>query len=308
MNRTSWLELRQQCITGTDISAILGVNEYKSKIDVWLDKVGRGNEVEENSKMIAGRKLEPFVREWFSDYIGKSITQGEFVKDGVLGGTPDGFIENDKVVEFKTTQIKTDEPLTTWILQAMWYAYLCKMTDKVVIAWVEIPYDFDYDLFNGTLADYTILRSVFKLKYAEVDYDQNIVNHMRDTAYDFWHKYVVTKQSPPAQSAVDVTKLFINPEKDKAQEINYEQLQDFDRYKAVKQEIKTLQSEENSLKDKLYSYLNDATFLSYEGKNIIKRISSERTTFDSKSFKMHHEDLYYEFAKTSTTNQLRMVK
>jgi len=40
MPREQWLELRRQGIGGSDAAAILGMNPWKSPMDVWLEKTG----------------------------------------------------------------------------------------------------------------------------------------------------------------------------------------------------------------------------------------------------------------------------
>lgn len=63
--RAEWLKLRRQGIGGSDISALVGVNPFKSAIDVFLDKTGRGAEIEENEKMKWGKLLEePVAQEY----------------------------------------------------------------------------------------------------------------------------------------------------------------------------------------------------------------------------------------------------
>jgi len=60
----AWLEARRKGIGGSDISAIAGVNPFKSAIDVFLEKTGRLR-VPENKKMRWGKILEdPVAKEY----------------------------------------------------------------------------------------------------------------------------------------------------------------------------------------------------------------------------------------------------
>jgi predicted phage-related endonuclease len=38
-NRLEWLQMRQQGIGGSDIAAILGQSPFKSKLEVFYDKI-----------------------------------------------------------------------------------------------------------------------------------------------------------------------------------------------------------------------------------------------------------------------------
>ena len=73
MSREEWLESRRNGIGGSDASAILGVNPYSSPLKVYMDKIGKGQEEEENEAMRQGRDLEPYVAERFCEYTGLKV-------------------------------------------------------------------------------------------------------------------------------------------------------------------------------------------------------------------------------------------
>lgn len=73
MSREEWLESRRNGIGGSDASAILGVNPYSSPLKVYMDKIGKGVEEEENEAMRQGRDLEPYVAERFCEYTGLKV-------------------------------------------------------------------------------------------------------------------------------------------------------------------------------------------------------------------------------------------
>jgi len=68
-----WLAERKKGIGGSDVGAILGVNPYRSRMDVWLDKTGRGGEVADNYAMARGRAMEPFLRQAFCNETGLKV-------------------------------------------------------------------------------------------------------------------------------------------------------------------------------------------------------------------------------------------
>ncbi|QFR68470.1 YqaJ viral recombinase family protein [Companilactobacillus paralimentarius] len=41
MNEAQWLANRRGGIGGSDVSAILGINKYRTPFEVWLDKTGQ---------------------------------------------------------------------------------------------------------------------------------------------------------------------------------------------------------------------------------------------------------------------------
>ena len=92
-DRTSWLEMRKQDVTASDVGAICGVEAYKSAAGVWLDKVGRGQQQDDNNLLRRGRLLEPAVLA----YVREEQPHWDLFQPGVylrdpelrLGATPD---------------------------------------------------------------------------------------------------------------------------------------------------------------------------------------------------------------------------
>jgi len=60
-----WLAVRQKYIGSSDAPGIMGVCEYRSIKDVWLDKLGMGEKVKENPAMALGHKFEIVARARF---------------------------------------------------------------------------------------------------------------------------------------------------------------------------------------------------------------------------------------------------
>lgn len=61
VDRASWLEMRKQDVTASDIAAIAGLSPYKTALQVWAEKTGRSEGPQENEAMRRGRWLENAV-------------------------------------------------------------------------------------------------------------------------------------------------------------------------------------------------------------------------------------------------------
>lgn len=57
-NRTEWLQQRSKIIGASDVAAILGENPFRTNIDVWMDKTGRGQFDFDNDHLKFGRDVE----------------------------------------------------------------------------------------------------------------------------------------------------------------------------------------------------------------------------------------------------------
>ena len=66
-NNADWLAARQGKIGGSTVAALLGLDRYKTPLQVYYDLTGQSGAREENKYTIAGHKLEKIVVEYFSD-------------------------------------------------------------------------------------------------------------------------------------------------------------------------------------------------------------------------------------------------
>ena len=74
LSREDWLEQRRKGIGGSDASVIMGVNPWKSPMDLWLEKTGEYEPEDiDNEKMYWGRTLEDIVAREFAKRSGKKI-------------------------------------------------------------------------------------------------------------------------------------------------------------------------------------------------------------------------------------------
>lgn len=103
--REEWLKIRRGIITSTDVAAICGLSPYKSPMDVWCEKTGVTDPVEENEAMEWGRRLEEPIAQAYAQKNGVVLRPvGLIVGDGWIGCTADRLIEGVKRgLEVKTT-------------------------------------------------------------------------------------------------------------------------------------------------------------------------------------------------------------
>lgn len=116
MTREEWLEERRKYIGASDMPAVLGVDPFRSALDVYLEKRGMAPDREQTAAMEAGLALERAVLDWYGQRHGVEIVYGgELVTAPVVGTwaacTPDGYqlVDRDRVpVQVKCTGKTTD--------------------------------------------------------------------------------------------------------------------------------------------------------------------------------------------------------
>lgn len=166
-DREEWLESRRMSIGGSDAAAVIGMNPYKSNVDLWLEKTGQSipEDISDKPFVKYGTDAELHLRELFKldfpqyrvEYVennlfkNKKYPWGHYSADGWM------YDENGRkgILEIKTTEI----------LQSM-------QKEK----WNErIPDNYYIQLLHGFLimeTDFAILKAQLKTSFKGMPYLQ----------------------------------------------------------------------------------------------------------------------------------------
>lgn len=182
-----WLKLRQKGIGGSDIGALLGLNKYKSVVDVYLDKV-EGKRVEDNSAMEWGRNLEPVIRSYFEEK-NKSLYDVYLapfsLKFGILRANLDGIIFDKEKRRYGILEIKTANIFTVkeWKDGKVPPTYYSQVMHYMAVT------GFDFAIIAVLIGG-----SEYKEFYIERNEEE--IQIIQQVANNFWKDYVIPKQIP----------------------------------------------------------------------------------------------------------------
>ncbi|WP_064606948.1 YqaJ viral recombinase family protein [Streptobacillus moniliformis] len=182
-----WLKLRQKGIGGSDIGALLGLNKYKSVVDVYLDKV-EGKRVEDNSAMEWGRNLEPVIRSYFEEK-NKSLYDVYLapfsLKFGILRANLDGIIFDKEKRRYGILEIKTANIFTAkeWKDGKVPPTYYSQVMHYMTVT------GFDYAIIAVLIGG-----SEYKEFYIERNEEE--IQIIQQVANNFWKDYVIPNQIP----------------------------------------------------------------------------------------------------------------
>lgn len=125
-NRDEWLKARGNTIGGSDASAIVGMNPYKSNVELWLEKTGQiiPEDIGDKPYVQFGIKAEPLMRELFKlDFPEYEVFYEEnnlFLNEKYPWGhySADGWLKDEKgrfgLYEGKTTEILRSMQKEKW--------------------------------------------------------------------------------------------------------------------------------------------------------------------------------------------------
>lgn len=235
-NQEKWHELRGIGIGGSDIGAILGVNKYKSAIDIYIDKT-EGKKQDGNRFTHFGHKLEKVVFEEFQERHSnmKCYTVPYTIQRGVCVANVDGMVYDpvkDKygVLELKTTSAYNKDEWTgdtvpqSYYAQVQHYLYVTGLSFAYIACLVG----------GNDYKEFYIERSL-----EDIDYIQK-------KATDFWKNHVMKKVPPMLDGSDSYSKYLL----EKADKEN-EEVIELNELNAKAEEIKALDEQIKNLEQQL---------------------------------------------------------
>lgn len=258
---------RKLGIGGSDISIILGLSQYKTPYQLWLEKTGQFVESsDETEYQYWGSVLEPVIREEFVKRNNVVIETPDTIVHPLfdfMRGNIDGFIPSlNAVLEIKTTagynakdwgEQNTDQIPLYYLVQV---AYYCAITNADT-AYIAV-------LIGGN----TYKEYKYKRDYA-------IEEKLIDEAKKFWD--CVQNNIEPELVNIDDLKLkYPNGSPEKTVKINDKVQITFNTITETKKKIKELNAIEEKARFELIKYMEDSEILEDELGNTIASYKSTK--------------------------------
>lgn len=176
-SRKEWLKLRQSGIGGSDITAIMGINPYKTPLDIRAEKLG--HIPPETEPMQIGRDMEHTIvrmfKKRFREYhIDKPRVL--FRRGSIFLATPDRFATTPEgqtlILEVKNTGYLSKTLKTLAAYQLQWYCYVCNSKGGYLVV-----------LERGT-----------KLHTIPIFRDDALIDTMLKTAERWWLENIIKQE------------------------------------------------------------------------------------------------------------------
>lgn len=201
-SREEWLQARKSYIGGSDAAAIVGLNPYKTNIELWLEKTGQANpeDISEKPYVKYGTQAEEHLRELFQldfpeyqvDYIEGNMWLND--KYPYAHASLDGWITDQDgrkgILEIKTTNILQSMQKEKWnqripdnyYIQLLHYLMVTGFEFAILKA--QLKYDFGGDIVLHTRH--------YKIERSEVEAD---IEYLQSSEKTFW-KQVQERKKP----------------------------------------------------------------------------------------------------------------
>ena len=297
MPREQWLRLRRRGIGGSDAGAIMGVNPYKSILEVWMDKTNQiAIEETESEAAYWGKLLEPVVREEFTKRSGLSVQPVPFLLQheehifmlANLDGMVDDPVYGRCVFEAKTSSAyKADE----WEkgIPDSYYAQLQHYL--AITGW------------KGAYIAALIGGNDFIYRFIPRDeaYIEKLIN--RETS--FWN-FVKLRKMPPADGS-KATAEFLKREYDNAKPdstviLPADSQKWLEQYHEANNELKAAEKKKSEAESniKLLMGSHETAFI---GKTEIRWPNIVSQRLDNKKLQMEEPELYEQYLNESTSRR-----
>ena len=296
-SRKDWLLERAKSIGASDSSAVLGINPWKSNVELWLEKTNPESLLDQpdNLNMRLGRDMEPILRQLFTEETGLQVRQDNHIRYDdeypFLSTNLDGRIVGDKVpLELKTT--------------GMWDGmipdnYFCQLQHQMMVT--NSPY-----IYFAVL-----VLSNFGKQFIVEKYERNerFIADMRATMVDFWMNYVVTGVAPDPVSVKDARLLYNETNQESVIEGSFDMITICDNIKEYNKDIKKIKAKADELRVSIMDTMKEDEIMTYKGSTLSTwKKSKGKVKFDLNKFKKDHPDIYEEYSSQKDGNRMLIIK
>src|SRR5271155_5193386 len=169
-----WLDLRKKKITATDSCIIMGASHWKTRIQLYQEKISDSNPLYMNERMQRGIDLEPIARDLFILKMGILVYPRVIVKDWAMASL-DGISDDNKcMVEIKCPGEKDHNEALMGRIPDHYYPQL---QHQMYVTDAQEMYYFSFDGLDGVIVN--VKRNqvyIDKMVEEEIKFYECIVN------------------------------------------------------------------------------------------------------------------------------------
>lgn len=288
-----WLEARHKhngktIVGASEAPVIMGCSDYKTIIDLAIEKMQPPVVREQNAAMKRGTYLEDGLVRYAASELNLQIETPEVMYlNGCMIATLDGIADDGRLIECKTTtKWVQDQPcLPEWY----WQAHA-----QMICA--------DAKLVTFVVLDRQLRISLFDVEYCAED-AQLLIERITSFCQAIDAGNLPTDQP---LTAPQVAALY--PEPVGEVEIDRDILEKIVMRNALKEQIKLLEAEETKLTDAIADSMRGSEIGTIDGQKVITYKQQTTSRFAIKEFQTAHPELAKQFMKQTSFRVLRTVK
>ena len=298
LSREAWLNVRKNGIGSSDAAAAVGLNPYKSQLELWMEKTGRDADLpkpdpdDDSSPMYWGTLLEAFVATHYTKKTGNKIRRVNAVLQHPEYAWMLANLDREVMgsAEVQVLECKT---------AGMNGARLWK---EGVPEYVQLQVMHQLAVTGKAAADVAVLVCGNEFRTYRIERDEAMIARLIELEAQFW-QYVETDTPPPADGSdsADIALRALYPQ-DSGSVLN---LADdvgmgavFADLVTVRASITTQNALESKLKQSIQQRMGDASKAVFEGGEVTWRRSKDGVALDTAKLISDQPDLMQRYSIT----------
>lgn len=287
---------RSRFLGGSDCAAVTGISPWKTLYEVWLEKTGQSEPMQDNRYTYWGRMLEPVVRQAYEESTGRKVEVPPTIlhpQYSFIGGNLDGTAAG-RVVEIKTASTDKDwgEEGTDNI--PAYYLTQCQ----------------HYMMLTGLpVTDVPVLIGGNDFRIYHVEADKELQEMLLDAEVDFWQRYVAPRITPPLTELRDIVRAYPKSLRN-ALNATADVMLAGQRFKQLKAQINNLEAEKALEEAIIKGFMRENdTVIDDSGKAIITwKSPKDAAKFNEAQFAKDNPELYKQYTRFVPSGRRLLVK
>jgi len=307
LSREEWLHTRKSGIGSSDAAAAVGLNPYKSQLELWMEKTGRDVNLpkpdpeDDTSPMYWGTLLEMFVATHYTKKTGKKIRRVNAVLqhpeyswmlanlDREVTGS-----EEVQILECKTAGMNG-----------------ARLWREGVPEYVQLQVMHQLAVTGKAAADVAVLVCGNEFRTYRIERDDTLIARLIELEAQFW-QYVETDTAPPADGSDSAaTALQALYPRDDGQVLNLSEDvgmgATFADLMSVRASITSQSALESKLKQCIQQRMGDATKAVFEGGEVTWRRSKDGVVLDTAKLISDQPDLMQSYSMVRSGSRRFLV-
>lgn len=307
LDRDDWLTVRKSGIGGSDAAAAVGLNPYKSMLELWLEKTGRDTDFEKpdpkdtTHPVYWGTILEPIVAAAYTQQTGNRVRKVNAVlrhptvpfmlanlDREIVGGS------DVQILECKTAGING-----------------AKHWREGVPEYVQIQVQHQLAVTGKQAAHVAVLVCGQQLDVHRIDRDDELIAKLIELEARFW-QFVESDTPPPADGSDSADRALrcLFP-RDAGSTVDFSDDRNlsatFADLVTVRCEIETREEVESQLKQRIQQAMGEASRATFETGEVSWKRSKEGSGIDVKKLLSDHPELGPQYAITKPGSRRFLV-